>query len=68
MVPRPVDSEITFSVFHSSSQAATRYYQSNHLKVKARNPVKSLAQRQNAGLFLHYLFSRKVAVNTGTNY
>jgi len=33
-VPRPGDSEVTFSVFESS-QAATCYYQSNHSKVEA---------------------------------
>jgi len=35
-VPRPGDSEVTFSVFESSCrQAATCYYQSNHSKVEA---------------------------------
>jgi len=34
-VPRPGDSEWTFSSFRFSSQAATSYYQSNYSKVEA---------------------------------
>jgi len=33
--------------FRSSSRVATCYYQSNHSKVKAINPVKCLAQGHN---------------------
>jgi len=54
-VPRPGDSIGTFSVF----QAATYYYQSNHLKVETI-PLSALSKDTTSilsGLTLRYLFN-----------
>jgi len=51
-VPRPGDSEFTFSV---SSQAATYFYQSNHSKVEAI-PLRALSK--NTSQRIASLFSK----------
>jgi len=47
-LPRPKDSEVTFSVFE---QAVTCYYQSNHSKVKVKAiPLSALSKDTTSGL------------------
>jgi len=63
-VPRPLDSEVTFSV---SSQAAICYFQSNHSKVEAI-PLSALTKDKKselAGLSLYQPFKLPMHVNSG---